>query len=173
MGGMSRACFCAVVGTLILVLAGGTGGVARATKAGRSTVAVKEHAKPQLVIIDTDIGDDIDDAFALAVALRSPELKILGITTEFGETELRARLVDRYLSAVGRTDIPVAAGISTPHTNVFTQAAYARQERPRRHPDAVAFLLSEIRAYPGQITLVCGVEIPAATGISVRPTALK
>ena len=38
---------------------------------------------PQLVIIDTDIGDDIDDAFALALALRSPELRILGVTTAF------------------------------------------------------------------------------------------
>jgi hypothetical protein len=33
------------------------------------------------VIVDTDIGDDIDDAFALALAMRSPELEILGITT--------------------------------------------------------------------------------------------
>jgi len=79
----------------------------------------------QLVIIDTDIGDDIDDAFAVALALESPELKILGITTAFGDTELRARLLDRYLAAVGRKDIPVAAGVATPHDNVFTQAAYA------------------------------------------------
>src|SRR5580658_10694916 len=82
---------------------------------------------PEKVIIDTDIGDDIDDAFALALALRSPELEILGITTAFGATELRARLVDRYLQAVGRGDIPIAAGIPTQHTNnVFTQAAYAQ-----------------------------------------------
>ena len=71
------------------------------------------HAQPQLVIIDTDIGDDIDDAFALALALRSPELHILGVTTTFGDTELRARLLDRYLAAVGPGDIPVAAGPAT------------------------------------------------------------
>ncbi len=109
---------------------------------------------PQLAIIDTDIGDDIDDAFALALALRSPELHILGITTAFGDTELRARLVDRYLAAVGRKDIPVAAGIPTPHSNVFTQATYAKREPDHKHPDGVAFLLNQIRAHPGQITLI-------------------
>ncbi len=111
-------------------------------------------ASPQLVILDTDIGDDIDDAFALALALRSPELHLLGITTEFGDTALRARLVDRYLKAVGREDIPVRAGIATPASNHFTQAAYARQAPDRPHGDAVDFLLAQIRAHPGEITLV-------------------
>lgn len=108
----------------------------------------------QLAILDTDIGDDIDDAFALALVLRSPEIRLLGITTEFGDTELRARLVDRYLAAVGRTDIPVAAGKPTPHSNVFTQAVYAEREPDRKHADGVTFLLDQIRAHPGQVTLI-------------------
>jgi len=49
--------------------------------------AADAAAKPENIIIDTDIGDDIDDAFALALALRSPELQIVGITTTFGDTE--------------------------------------------------------------------------------------
>ncbi|MBV9183263.1 MAG: nucleoside hydrolase, partial [Acidobacteria bacterium] len=49
-------------------------------------------ARPEEVIIDTDIGDDVDDAFAVALALRSPEIEILGISTTFGDTELRAKL---------------------------------------------------------------------------------
>lgn len=111
-------------------------------------------SSPQLVIIDTDIGDDIDDAFAVALALQSSELKILGITTAFGNTELRARLVDRYLAAVGRSDIPVEAGVTTQTNNVMTQAAYAKRAPDRKHPDGVAFLLDQIRAHPGQITLI-------------------
>src|ERR1700751_4147915 len=99
-------------------------------------------AAKQKVIIDTDIGDDIDDAFALALALESPELKILGVTTEFGDTEMRARLVDRYLTAVGRKAIPVAAGVATAHDNVLTQAAYAEREPARKHADGVQFILS-------------------------------
>ncbi|MGA7340556.1 MAG: nucleoside hydrolase [Terracidiphilus sp.] len=120
----------------------------------RGQSAAPAAAAPQLVILDTDIGDDIDDAFALALALRSPEVRLLGITTEFGDTQLRARLVDRYLSAVGRTDIPVEAGVETPAANHFTQAAYARQAPARKHGDAVDFLLAQIRAHPGEITLV-------------------
>ena len=108
---------------------------------------------PQLVILDTDIGDDIDDAFALALILRSPELHVLGIQTAFGDTELRAQLVDRYLAAVGRTDIPVLAGVPGKATH-FTQAAYARQATARKHQDAVPFLLSQIKAHPGEITLI-------------------
>lgn len=113
-----------------------------------------EGAAPQLVILDTDIGDDIDDAFALALALKSPELKILGVMTTFGDTELRARLVHRYLEAVGRSDIPVLAGVKTEAKNVFTQAAYARRSPETVYADAVGFLFDQIRRHPGQITLI-------------------
>jgi len=127
---------------------------AAGAQAGAQIHSTPQPVNPQLVIIDTDIGDDIDDAYALALALRSPELHILGVTTAFGDTELRARLVDRYLAAVGRTDIPVAAGVATPHSNVFTQAAYAEREPDRKHGDGVAFLLDQIRKHPGEITLI-------------------
>ncbi|MDR3752156.1 MAG: nucleoside hydrolase [Terracidiphilus sp.] len=121
---------------------------------GQAASAVEKlPAAPQLVILDTDIGDDIDDAYALALVLRSPELRLLGITTAYGDTELRARLVDRYLKAVGRSDIPVAAGVRTP-SGAMSQAAYARQEPAKKHADGAAFLLSQIRAHPGQITLI-------------------
>ena len=120
----------------------------------RAPGVAPKKTTPQLVILDTDIGDDIDDAFALALLLQSPEIKLLGITTAFGDTELRARLVDRYLASVNRKGISVEAGTVTPATNHFTQAAYARQEPERHHGDAVGFLLREIKAYPGQITLI-------------------
>lgn len=114
----------------------------------------EEPAKPLLVIVDTDIGDDIDDAFALALALRSPELKILGVTTTFGDTQMRARLLDRYLMAVGCKDIPVAAGPATKTNNVMTQKAYALQFPATVHADGADFLLDQIRKHPGQITLI-------------------
>ena len=111
---------------------------------------------PEKVIIDTDIGDDIDDAFAVALALRSPELQILGITTTFGDTETRAKLLDRFLAEVGRPDIPVAAGVPTTPNGTFTQRRYAESGHFAKpsHPNAVAFLLDQIRRNPGQITLI-------------------
>jgi len=102
---------------IALALAAGSISVGnRMAQAQQPERAHRAAVEPQPVIIDTDIGDDIDDAFALALALRSPELRILGVTTTFGDTELRARLLDRYLAAVGRSDIPVAAGPATKTT---------------------------------------------------------
>src|SRR5882724_9274712 len=111
---------------------------------------------PEKVLMDTDIGDDLDDAFALALALRSPELHILGITTAFGDTETRAKLVDRFLAELGRPDIPVAAGAATPAQGTFTQRRYAEggHDAKPSHPDAVSFILEQIRRYPGQVTLI-------------------
>ena len=126
-----------------------------ATRAQASADAAKAVSSPQLVIIDTDIGDDIDDAFALALALKSPELKILGVTTTFGNTEMRARLLDRYLQAVGRSDIPVFAGPMTKTDNLMTQAAYAKQAFQKRSTVMVRTLFCETaREHPGEITLI-------------------
>lgn len=141
---MKKSRFTAVLAALAVVAAGSF---------TRAQAPAAAPSSPQLVILDTDIGDDIDDAFALALILRSPELHLLGIETAFADTELRARLVDRYLAAVGHTDIPVLAGVATP-LRPMSQAQYARQSPERKHGDAVQFLLSQIRQHPGQITLI-------------------
>src|SRR5689334_11069029 len=78
-------------------------------------------ARLEKIIIDTDIGDDIDDAFAVALALKSPELRLLGISTTFGDTEARAKIVDRLLGEAGRQDIPVAVGVPTKTNNPMSQ----------------------------------------------------
>lgn len=114
----------------------------------------KPAAVPALVLLDTDIGDDIDDAFALSLVLKSPEVKLLGISTAYGDTGLRAQLVDRFLQAVGRSVIPVANGATTLHTNVFTQATYAERQPKHKGPAATSFLLNQIRIHPNQITLI-------------------
>ena len=67
-----------------------------------------------LVLVDTDIGDDIDDALALALVLQSPEIELQGVTTVFGDTHQRARLAAYLLKVFGREDVPVAAGIQNP-----------------------------------------------------------
>jgi len=121
---------------------------------GQSAPSVQSKEK---IIIDTDIGDDIDDAFAVALALRSPEVHIVGITTTFGDTETRAKLVDRMLGETGRQDIPVAIGVHTDAKTSFGQRPYADGGHYARasHPAAVDFILEQIRKNPGGITLVC------------------
>ena len=122
----------------------------------QSTSTLLEKSLPEKVIIDTDIGDDIDDALAIALALRSPELHILGISTTFGDTETRAKLLDRLLAEVGRPEIPVAAGVPSAPKGTFTQRRYAEGGHFAKssHPNAAAFLLEQIHRYPGQITLI-------------------
>ena len=136
--------------------------------------AAKAGSTPQLVVIDTDIGDDIDDAFALALALKSPELKMLGVTTTFGNTEMRARLVERYLKAVGRSDIPVFAGPATKTDNVMTQAAYAKRDPNTKFSDGAEFILRAAREHPGQVTLIgIGPLFTVEAAIKRDPAAFK
>lgn len=68
------------------------------------------------IILDTDVGTDVDDAFAIAMAVRSPELDLKGVTTVYGDVELRARMACKLLAQLGRGDIPVAAGCDQPRT---------------------------------------------------------
>jgi inosine-uridine nucleoside N-ribohydrolase len=109
---------------------------------------------PEKVIIDTDIGDDIDDAFAVGLALVSDELKIVGITSAWGDARLRSQLVDRLLCETGRSDIAVATGLTTDSKIDFSQKAWAKSGIENQHPDAVPFLLDQINKNPGQITVI-------------------
>ncbi|TFW18516.1 nucleoside hydrolase [Duganella callida] len=117
--------------------------------------AMAAQAAPQKVIVDMDIGDDIDDAFALGLLLQSPEIEIVGITTAWGDTALRAQLLERMLRETGHSRIPVAQGIaSSGNPQPFTQARYARRGQLPAKIDAVNFMLEQARRQPGEITLL-------------------
>jgi len=107
------------------------------------------------VIIDTDVGDDIDDAFALAIALQDPELEVIGITTAWGDTRTRTLLVRRLLETLGHKDVIVAQGPETPNSVPFTQkkwASGAHDQSPA--PDAIEFMRKQVNQRAGEITLV-------------------
>ena len=111
----------------------------------------------QKIILDTDIGGDIDDAFALALVLSSPEFELLGITSAWGDTQLRARLVDRMLCETGMNNIPVMAGIAAEQAGVqLSQARWAEAfPKPSKpYGSGVDFILEQIRRYPNEITLL-------------------
>jgi purine nucleosidase len=110
------------------------------------------------VLIDTDIGDDIDDALALALALASPELEVRGITTVHGDSHTRAVLLCRFLHAVGKRDIPVSAGKDPRNPpEQGGQFQYALRPSFRKFPvkeRAVDFLLERVKAEPGKLTIL-------------------
>ncbi|MHA1104738.1 MAG: nucleoside hydrolase [Promethearchaeota archaeon] len=68
------------------------------------------HDKKIPVILDTDIGFDIDDTWALGLLLKCPEFDIKLITTSSDNTPLKAKLVAKFFEIVGRTDIPIGIG---------------------------------------------------------------
>ena len=95
--------------------------------------------RPIPVILDTDIGDDIDDALALALALQSPELDVRAVITVLQHRERRADLVWKILELYGRTDVAVGMGaeqplLTRPRTGPVGQTAALGAEE--RMPDA-------------------------------------
>jgi inosine-uridine nucleoside N-ribohydrolase len=141
------------------------------TKVGETQVAEersdrKPEPGPFRVLIDTDPG--VDDALALLLAMRSPELKIEGITVVAGNVPLTLTLPNalRMVEIAGRDDIPVAAGASAPLLRRLVTAAYAHGENglggavfpePRRKPaaePAAEFIRQTVRKYPGEVALL-------------------
>ena len=79
------------------------------TAFGQSGEAGKSTPIP--VIFDTDIGDDIDDTWALGLLLRSPELDVKLAVGDNGKPEYRAKLLAKFLERAGRSDVPVGVGL--------------------------------------------------------------
>ena len=121
-----------------------------------SALACGSAEAAEAVFVDLDIGDDIDDAFALALTVTSPEFDVLGIGTVVGDTPLRVRLVHRLLQTVGRDDIAVAPGPVTTSPTVFSQARWARggPDDGRAAATSIDLLLRTIAARPGSVTLL-------------------
>jgi purine nucleosidase len=114
------------------------------------------------VFVDTDIGDDIDDALALALLLCSPEVAVVGISTVFGDTFLRARLAVYLLQTYGYASIPVAAGQAMPllfrhpPSSVCQASVLPADFAPPINPlTGPELLIQTAQQYPGQLTLLC------------------
>jgi purine nucleosidase len=88
----------------------------------------------QKVILDTDIGDDVDDVLALALVCASPELELVGVTTVFGNVDARSRQARTVLSLAGEVsrNIPVCAGCgaSIASRPLHNLKAYLERELP-------------------------------------------
>ena len=114
------------------------------------------------VLLDTDIGSDIDDALALAYLLKEPRCELLGVTTVSGEAGLRAEMCSAVCRHAGRGDIPVHAGCDRalladiPQKHAQQAAALGAWPRDTFAPGntALEFLRATIRANPGEVTLI-------------------
>jgi purine nucleosidase len=113
------------------------------------------------VLLDTDIGTDVDDAVCLAYLLAHPDCELMGITTVTGESEKRASLASVLCRAAGK-DIPIYPGADHPmqgeQRQLIAQQAAALPRWPHETAfpmnQAVDFMANTIRSYPGEVTLL-------------------
>jgi purine nucleosidase len=114
------------------------------------------------IIIDTDIGSDVDDAMALSLAINSDEINLIGVTTVYGDTTLRAKLAKKLLQLCGSEHIPVCAGIEKPllHNREVWWSGHegegvlTDETITFETEHAVDFIIRTIMENPGEISLV-------------------
>jgi purine nucleosidase/pyrimidine-specific ribonucleoside hydrolase len=135
-------------------------------------------AAKQKIIFDTDIGDDIDDAWALATCIRHPELELVGVTTVWRDTELRAAQARFLLELAGTPRVPVAAGArdALDKINAIARNRQADvlsaedEERLRKgRTDGVRFLAEMAREHEGLTLIPVGPETNIARFIMEFP----
>ena len=129
-----------------------------------SAIAQDTADDPTPVILDTDIGSDIDDTWALAHLLRSPELDLQLVLTATGNTRYRGRVAAKFLETAGRTDVPVALGPSGDSVHEY-QKPWVKEYRlddyagPVR-TDGIAAFIEFVRESDGPITLIAIGPLP-------------
>lgn len=119
---------------------------------------------PIPVILDTDIGTDVDDALALALILNSPELNLVGVTCVYGDVDLRARLARKLLRLAGRAEVPVLAGARQPLLGLRPVYWAGHEGQGLLEPEdedlapdpehAIDFLVRTVLSNPGQVHLL-------------------
>jgi len=111
---------------------------------------------PMKVILDTDIGDDIDDAWALAFVISHKNFEPLGITVAHGNTTARGKMACKMLHLTRRGDIPVFVGRQTEQKEYSYQFTWAEDFATKQPATkkAADFIVETVRKHPGQITLI-------------------
>jgi len=117
------------------------------------------------VILDTDIGDDIDDTWALGLLLQSPELDVKLVVGDYGKVNYRPRLIAKFLQQVGRTDVAVGVGIDAKAQGDGPQAdwikGYDLQAYPGKvHSDGVQAMIDLIMKSAQPVTLIAIGPLP-------------
>lgn len=124
-----------------------------------------ENSQKIPVIFDTDIGDDIDDTWALGMILNSPELDVKLVVGDKGKSLYRARLIAKFLETVGRTDVPVGIGKGKKRDAGGNQAKWIKDYRLKDYPgtvheDGVQAIIDLIMGSKQPVTVVAVGPLP-------------
>lgn len=115
--------------------------------------------KPKPVILATDIGDDIDDTWALGLLLKSPELDLKLVLGEYGKNQYRAKLLAKFLQTVHHARIPIGIGMDTEPRGEGAQAGWLkdynlRSYAGRIHQDGVQALIETVMSSREPVTII-------------------
>ena len=105
--------------------------------ASLNTVDKTSERRKIPVILDTDIGDDIDDMWALGLLLKCPELDVRLVTGDQGKPDYRARLLAKFLQTAGRTDVDVGLGLDVNQAGEQPLGAWIADYRLEEYPGNV------------------------------------
>ncbi|QPM67872.1 nucleoside hydrolase [Atribacter laminatus] len=115
------------------------------------------------IILDTDIGTYYDDAFAVLFATKCPEIKLEGVTTVYGDTDLRSKIAAKLLKVAGKPNVPVCKGVGVPLKGNALMFGFEGEnileedERESiKYSDQPAddFIIEKIMQNPGEISVV-------------------
>jgi len=117
------------------------------------------------VILDTDIGDDIDDTWALGLLLKSPELDVKLVVGDHGKPLYRTKLLAKFLEIAGRTDIPIGMPLDTHQHGGGRQSAWVADYNLNRYPgkiypDGVQAIIDTILQSPEPVTMIAIGPLP-------------
>ena len=120
---------------------------------------------PIPVILDTDIGGDIDDTWALAMMLKCPELDVKLVVSDTGDTTYRSKIIAKMLEVAQRTDVPVGVGVPFDSRRNPRQGAWVSDYDLAAYPgpvheDGVQAIIDTIMASPAPVALVCIGPVP-------------
>ncbi len=117
-----------------------------------------QAAEPVPVILDTDIGDDIDDTWALGMLLGCPQIDLKLIVTASDDTAKKTRLVAKILERMGRTDIPIGTGVKTSDNKINQEKWLGDYQlegyKGKVIPDGVQAMIEAINASKSQVALL-------------------
>jgi inosine-uridine nucleoside N-ribohydrolase len=138
-------------------------------------LSLNVSAQKQKVILDSDLGGDIDDAFALALILASPEIELLGVVMDHGNTPERAQIACRMLYETGMEKIPVLVGRKT--NDSYSDQFYWGEGFDKVQPSkqsAADFIIEQLKKYPNEVILITIGPVPNMSDIIDKdPGALK
>ncbi len=132
------------------------------------------HATAVPVILDTDLGDDIDDTWALGMLLNAPEVELKLIVTAFRDTPTKTRLAAKILEDAGRSDVPIGTGKKTGEQPINQEAWLGDYDLENYagtvHEDGVDAMIKAIHASPEPILLcVIGPQTNIAEALKRDP----